>query len=67
MRLTEGCTEVDGVTYERGQVDYERLLDAFWEYYDPTTPNRQDPNVCTQLHSVIFYHGPGEENRRARV
>lgn len=58
---TTGHAEVVEVTYEPTQVAYEQLLDVFWGNHDPTTPNRQGPDVGSQYRSVIFYHGPKQE------
>ena len=51
-----GHAEVVQVTYDPAQVSYEELLEVFWATHDPTTPNRQGPDVGTQYRSVIFYH-----------
>ncbi|NQS79173.1 MAG: peptide-methionine (S)-S-oxide reductase MsrA [Methanoculleus bourgensis] len=56
-----GHAEVVEVTYDPAQVSYRDLLDLFWSIHDPTTPNRQGPDVGTQYRSVIFYHTPEQE------
>ena len=60
-----GHAEVVQVEYDPAQVSYEHLLDVFWSNHDPTTRNRQGPDVGTQYRSVIFYHTP--EQRTAAV
>ncbi len=40
---------------------YDELLDVFWSNHNPTTLNRQGPDVGTQYRSVIFYHSPAQE------
>src|SRR5574337_553235 len=51
-----GHAEVVQIEYDPGQVSYEQLLDIFWQIHDPTTLNRQGPDVGTQYRSVVFYH-----------
>jgi len=49
------------VTYDPAVVSYKRLLEAFFQHHDPTTPNRQGPDVGTQYRSVIFVHDAEQE------
>lgn len=53
-----GHAEVVQVEYDPAQVAYDQLLDVFWNCHNPTTLNRQGPDVGTQYRSVIFYHTP---------
>ena len=61
-----GHAEVVQVTYDPAKVRYEQLLDIFWSAHDPTTLNRQGPDVGTQYRSAIFFHSP-EQERLARA
>jgi peptide methionine sulfoxide reductase msrA/msrB len=56
-----GHAEVVHVEYDPGEISYEQLLELFWAEHDPTTPNRQGPDVGTQYRSVIFYYTPAQK------
>jgi peptide-methionine (S)-S-oxide reductase len=58
---TTGHAEVVQVEYDPAVVSYEDLLNVFWTNHDPTTLNRQGPDVGIQYRSAIFFHTPEQE------
>lgn len=51
-----GHAETVQITYDPNVISFGELLDVFLAVHDPTTLNRQGPDVGTQYRSAIFYH-----------
>jgi len=60
-----GHAEAVEVEFDPSQVSYEQLLDTFWSAHDPTTANRQGPDVGEQYRSAIFFCSP--EQKQAAI
>jgi peptide-methionine (S)-S-oxide reductase len=63
---TTGHAEAVRVIFDPARVGYEELLRVFWEGHDPTTRNRQGPDVGSQYRSAIFYHTDEQRLRAER-
>ncbi len=61
-----GHAEAVHLLFDPDQVTYEQLLDAFWAIHDPTTMDRQGPDVGSQYRSAIFFHD-AEQDAAARA
>jgi peptide-methionine (S)-S-oxide reductase len=62
-----GHAEVVQLTYDPQVISFEEILQIFFTTHDPTTLNRQGPDVGTQYRSVIFYHDEKQEATAERV
>lgn len=56
-----GHAEAIQVEYDPTEVSYEKLLEVFWSIHNPTTLNRQGPDIGSQYRSIIAYHTPEQE------
>ena len=59
---TTGHIEVVQVEYAPNLVTYDELLNMFFKIHDPTTVDRQGPDIGEQYKSVIFYNNKVEQN-----
>ena len=63
----EVCTDGTGhaeaieIEFDPAKVSYQQLLELFFESHDPTTLDRQGPDVGTQYRSGVYFHSPQQE------
>ena len=62
-----GHAEVVRVAFDPGTLSYRRLLEVFFTAHDPTTPNRQGPDVGPQYRSIILHDSPAQEETARSV
>lgn len=58
---TTGHAETTLVYYDPKKVSYRDLVQVFFDSHDPTTKNRQGPDVGSSYRSVLFYRTPEEK------
>ena len=56
-----GHAEVVEIEFDPAKISYRELLEVFWSSHNPTTLNRQGPDVGDQYRSVLFYHSPEQQ------
>ncbi len=56
-----GHAEVVQVTFDPSVISFAEILEVFFSIHDPTTLNRQGPDVGTQYRSEVFYHSPEQK------
>jgi peptide-methionine (S)-S-oxide reductase len=57
-----GHAETVQVEFDPKQISYEQLLEIFWNLHDPTTLNRQGPDIGDQYRSAVFFHSPAQKS-----
>ena len=56
-----GHAEAVEIVYNPNEVTFEKLLDTFFELHDPTTLNRQGPDIGTQYRSAAYFSNDDEK------
>ncbi|MFT5049797.1 MAG: peptide-methionine (S)-S-oxide reductase [Chlamydiales bacterium] len=62
-----GHAEVVEVDFDPERVGYEELLRVFWKNHDPTTVDRQGPDIGSQYRSAVFFHSDEQRDSAQRV
>jgi peptide-methionine (S)-S-oxide reductase len=62
-----GHAEVAQVTFDPAVLSYRDLLEIFFAFHDPTTADRQGPDVGTQYRSIILWHTPEQQATAGQV
>lgn len=58
-----GHAEVVHIEFDPGKIPYEKLLEIFFSSHNPTTRNRQGPDIGSQYRSVIFFHDKDQQSQ----
>ncbi len=61
-----GHAEVVQVTFDANKIDYEQIIDLFWESHDPTQLNRQGDDIGTQYRSIILFENNAQREAAQR-
>ena len=64
---TTGHAEALEITYDPAKLSYQKLLETFFSYHDPTTLNRQGNDIGSQYRSAIFYHDAAQRAAAAKA
>jgi len=64
---TTGHAEVAQIIFNPRKISFEEILKVFFESHDPTSMNRQGPDVGPQYRSVIFYHNEKQRDAALKV
>lgn len=62
-----GHAEAVQLVFDPATLSYRDLLLLFFGFHDPTTLNRQGPDLGTQYRSAVFFHSPDQEETARAV
>ena len=64
---TTGHAEVVKIDFDESIISYEGIINLFFDFHDPTTLNRQGPDIGNQYRSEIFYANVSQEKIAEKV
>ena len=64
---TTGHAEVVKIDFDESIISYEEIINLFFDFHDPTTLNRQGPDIGNQYRSEIFYANESQEKIAEKV
>ena len=59
--------EVLEIVFDDTKIKFEELLESFWKCHDPTTKDRQGPDIGNQYRSIIFYYNDDQKKIAQKV
>ena len=59
--------EVVKIEFDNSKISYEKILNYFFEFHNPTTLNKQGPDIGTQYRSEIFYLNDNQKNIAKKI
>ena len=62
-----GHVETAQISFDKTKISYNEILEIFWLSHDPTTLNRQGPDIGTQYRSEIFYKDENQKKIAEKV
>ncbi len=64
---TTGHAEALEITFDPEKISFEDLLRYFWKLHDPTTRNRQGPDIGSQYRSAVFFHSDAQKLKAEEI
>ena len=64
---TTGHAEVVKIEFDENIISYEKIINLFFDFHDPTTLDRQGPDIGTQYRSEIFYLNDNQKQIAEKV